>query len=113
MNRIHESIELEELEDLKLALAEGDSPDSGDDDYPDFRAIFRAIDISNEGRNESSDNTSDLRAVRMLLDAGCSLTERYKGEDPYEFACRIWHFEAAGLIDQFRSGELTPDRKVK
>jgi hypothetical protein len=107
LNRIHECIEMEDLEGLRSALAEGGSADSGDDDYPEFRAIFRAIDISNEGRHHNSDNTSELRAVRMLLDAGCSLTDRYKGEDPYEFACTIWHFEAAALVNQFRSRDLT------
>jgi hypothetical protein len=112
MNRVHECIELGDLEGLQTALREGVSPDLGDDDYPDFRAIFLAIDVSNEGRTRSSSNTSDLRAVRMLLDAGCSLSEKYKGEDPHQFACGIWHFEAAALIDQFRSGELTPNRKV-
>ena len=97
---IHQMIEDEDVEGLDAALRAGASPDEPDPDFPDFLAIFLAIDVSNEGRIRDPKNESDLRSIRLLIAFGCSLKVTYKGETPCDFALGLWHFEAARFIEK-------------
>lgn len=103
MFRIHDLVENEDVEALEAALRAGISPDSPDDDFPEFLLIFRAIDISNEGRIRNFRNESDLRSIGLLLEFGCSLTASYKAETPYRFASSLGHLDAARLIERYTS----------
>jgi ankyrin repeat protein len=93
--RLHDAVEMEDLDLLRSLLASGGDPNERDD-YG-MPLLHHAIDVQADGAIQTG-RVMESDTTRLLLEAGADPRIAWEGKSALEFARHYGHTSAAELI---------------